>query len=301
MKRFLFAGASLALWRALCRRAPVDLRGKVVIVTGASSGIGLETARRFSAEGARVVLAARRAEVLRRVAAELEAAHGTPVLAVPVDLTKEEDRRALIDAARRAFGRVDVLVNNAGITHIGRFHRHDPDHLYQLVQLNLYAYMRLTQLVLPAMLRRGAGHIVYVSSVTGRIPFPGLIGYTASRAGVVGLAGALRRELVGTGVHVSLVLPTWTRTPIASKEEFDMVARFGIPVETVDRPTAAIVDAVRYRRREVMLGGARMKLALLVEKFAARLIDWFISALLALFPDAREMLYRDRGATGTDN
>ncbi|MBN1285080.1 MAG: SDR family NAD(P)-dependent oxidoreductase [Anaerolineae bacterium] len=294
-QRRLLLGVALlgggALLRALRRPAPVDLRDKVVIVTGASSGIGLAAARAFAAEGARLVLAARRAEKLHEAAGELARAHGRPPLVVPTDVTDEAGRRALIDAAVETFGRIDVLVNNAGVTWIGAFYTHDPDDLQQMLQVNVYAYLRLAQLVLPVMLRQGSGYIVNIGSIAGRCPVPGMVGYVASRAAIHGFTYALRRELAGTGVHVSLVMPTWTRTPIAGEHEFAMVESVGLPVDDVQIPAAAAVDAVRRRRRSVTLGGMSMAACLACEALAPQVVDWVVRAVLRLRPDFTEMLF----------
>lgn len=293
-KRLILGMAVLGgagLWRALRRAAPVDLRDKVVIVTGASSGIGLAVARGFAAEGARLVLAARRTEKLHEIADELTATYGASTLVVPTDVTEEAGCTGLVEAAMARFGYIDVLVNNAGVTMVGAFHMQDPGTLQQLLQVNVYGYLRLTQLVIPSMLRRRAGHIVNVGSVVGRFYPPGMVGYVASRAAILGFTEALRRELTGTGICVSLVMPTWTRTAIASEAEFDMVASAGLPVDDVETPAAAIIEAVRRRRRTVMLGGVRMAALFSMEALAPRLVDWLVRGIFYFKPDFAAMLF----------
>lgn len=257
-------GGGLALLR-VSRREPVALRDKVVIVTGASSGIGKTAARAFAREDARVVLVARRAEPLREVAAELETC-ASPALIVPTDVTCDDQLHALVETVLRAFGRIDVLVNNAGLA-CGGYHQDiDPARLRRLVATNVYAPMRLAQLVLPVMLRQRSGHIVNISSMAGYIPAPGQAAYCATRAALLSFSAALRRETAGTGVHVCAVMPTFVTTPMTRAVSERAVRASGAlwPVERFDPPevvAAAIVDAVRYHRREVPMGGLEMRLA----------------------------------------
>ncbi len=278
------AAGSLA-WRACRRRKPVNLRGKVVIITGASSGIGRAAAHAFAAEGAWLVLAARRADVLDEVRAEL-AVYDVPVLAVPTDVSRDDDLRRLVDETRRVCGRIDVLVNNAGLSYGGPLAELPPARVRALLAVNLYGPMRLTQMVLPVMLRQGpdrqgwAGHIVHVTSLAGQLPAPGMAVYAATRIGLTRFGDALRRELDGTGVRVSAVFPTWTRTPMADRvSEAQMRAsRTLLSAEGFDEPevpAAAIVDAVRRNRREVVLGGLQMRVGYILERLLPGLMDWY--------------------------
>lgn len=295
----------VALWQEWQRRQhPVTLEGKVVIITGATSGIGREAAHTFAAQGARVVLAARRADVLDAVQGEI-AIYGSPTLVAPTDITDPDQRAALIRAALDAFGRVDVLVNNAGLSYGGWHQDVPPDQVRALLEVNFLGAVALTRLALPVMLRQPAddnglrGHIVNVTSMAGRVASPGMAAYVATRRGLDGFSAALRRELGGTGIRVSSVFPTWTQTPMAAGVDETALHRTGAfwGVEHFDHPDVpalAILDAVRYNRRVVALGGPQVRLGRLVETLAPWLADLYWRAWVDL--DAYIGLLRRLGA-----
>jgi NADP-dependent 3-hydroxy acid dehydrogenase YdfG len=178
------------------------MSGRVVIVTGGSSGIGEATARAFVRAGDRVVLAARRAERLRALAAELPGS-----LAVPADLTKGDDITRLVGATMQAFGRIDVLVNNAGTARYDWLERLSEDGIRNEILLNLMAPVLLTKAVLPAMQAEGRGVVINVSSVAGRIGVPSMAIYNTAKFGLEGFTEALRREVGPQGIRVCLVSP----------------------------------------------------------------------------------------------
>jgi NADP-dependent 3-hydroxy acid dehydrogenase YdfG len=185
----------------------IDLAGKTVIVTGASSGIGAATARLLHAAGARPVLAARRADRLAALSDELGGA-----LAVPTDVTDPGQVRALVSAALDRYQRIDGLVNNAGASLHGPLDQVDLAEFSQVVQLNVVGLLAVTQAVLPAMRDQGFGRIVNISSGTTRRVAAGVGAYAATKSAVNMLSGVLRQELAGDGVAVSLLLPSITAT-----------------------------------------------------------------------------------------
>jgi len=185
----------------------MDIEGAVCIVTGASSGIGAATARLLASKGATVVLAARRAERLDALAAELPRA-----LAVPTDLTIEENVERLVARSLDTFGRIDVLVNNAGQgLHVPLLELAAAD-LRAVFELNVLAPLALMQAVLAGMQTRFEGAIVNVSSATSLRVFPGLGGYAATKAALNMLSQIARLEFEGLGVQVSVVYPSVTAT-----------------------------------------------------------------------------------------
>ncbi len=185
----------------------LDLTGAVVIVTGASSGIGEATARALAAAGASPVLAGRRADRLRSLSAELQSA-----LAVPTDVTEPEQVAELVAQTLACHGRIDGLVNNAGASLTGALADVDPQEFAARLQLNVVAIVRVTQAVLPTMLSQRRGRIVNISSGTTRMVPTGNGAYAATKAAVNMVTAVQRQELAGTGVVVGLVVPSVTGT-----------------------------------------------------------------------------------------
>lgn len=212
-----------------------------MVLTGASSGIGRAAAEALAARGDALVLAARREDELRVLARTLDAS-GSRVVAGRADVAVQADREALIEAARAQFGRVDALVNNAGISIARGMWWDDPDPL-RVLEVNLTAPIELTRLVLPEMRARGRGHIVNVGSVAGRAATHGM--YSASKFGLRGFSLALRRELLGSGVHVSLIAPGFVRT--------ELTAAAKLPMPGPDVVARAIADVLDRPRREVIV------------------------------------------------
>ncbi|GAB4006808.1 SDR family NAD(P)-dependent oxidoreductase [Nocardioides ultimimeridianus] len=184
-----------------------QLEDRVVVVTGASEGLGVQIARAARAAGARVAIAARRGDRLAAVAEEL----GDHVLAVSCDITAEAGCQTLVATVAERFGRIDALVNNAGIAASGPAEAESPELVEQVVRTNLLAPYRLCQLVAPAMLERGEGAIVNVSSIGSLASFDrfGLAAYDASKAGLNGLTRELAAQWGGRGVRVNAVAPGW--------------------------------------------------------------------------------------------
>lgn len=218
----------------------MDWKGRVAIVTGASSGIGATAARRLAREGLRVVLVARREERLRGVAAQIEAAGGE-TLTVAADLTEEQGRLLLAERVHAAYGPVDVLVNSAGLGWYG-FGTQMPWSLArQMIQVNMAAVVHLTLLFLPEMKARDRGHIVNVGSIAGNLPSQGVALYCATKSFLDAFTTALYRELRGTCVHVSVVKPG----PV-STEFFDTASTAGLrmPAERFAVKPERVADSI---------------------------------------------------------
>lgn len=187
----------------------MDIKGKVVIVTGASSGIGEATAREFGRQGARVVLAARRAERLAALAQEIWAmGTGAEALAVPADLSKLDDIQSLIRQALEKFGRIDVLVNNAGFGRLDWLENLDPVRdIEAQFDVNVLGVVQATRLALPVMIEQRSGHIINMGSMAALVATPTYTIYAASKHAVHGFSEALRREVRPWGIHVSMIYP----------------------------------------------------------------------------------------------
>lgn len=184
---------------------------KVVIVTGASSGIGAETVRLFARRGWRVVLAARSTEIIDQMAQEIEE-RGGQALALTTDVTVNEDITALVQLTKERFGRVDVLVNNAGRGMVGAVAELDLEQLEALFRLNLYAPIAALQAVVPIMREQGGGVIINVSSMLENIAAPFMSAYTASKIALSYFTDAARAELDHAGIAVINMLPGSTNT-----------------------------------------------------------------------------------------
>ena len=189
---------------------PSDLSGKVVIVTGASSGIGAATARLLHDAGASPVLAARRADRITELGRALDGA-----LAVRTDVTDLADISRLVDLTLDRHGRIDGLVNNAGVALHQPLDVLDLDEFASVLDINVISVVAMTQAVLPAMRAQGSGRIVNVSSGTTRMVMPGVGAYAATKAAVNMLTAVARQELASDGIAVSLVLPFITATEFA--------------------------------------------------------------------------------------
>jgi short-subunit dehydrogenase len=183
-----------------------ELGGRTAIVTGASRGLGRYIARALAAERMNLVLAARSRDGLQAAQAEAQAA-GVKAVAVPADLVRRADLEALVAAATREFGAIDVLVNNAGTISLFPYERLSPDDIEHEMQVNLVAPMLLTRLVVPLMLERRQGHIVNISSMAGKTGPPFDAPYAASKAGLIGFTESLRSEYSGRGVSASVICP----------------------------------------------------------------------------------------------
>ncbi|MBI2528271.1 MAG: SDR family NAD(P)-dependent oxidoreductase [Candidatus Rokubacteria bacterium] len=227
-----------------------DLAGGVAVVTGASAGIGAGTARALGRAGMRVALCARRRDRLERLRTEMLGT-GSEAAAYPVDVTDAPAVRAMVDDVAARWGRIDVLVNNAGRGLAARFEDTTPEEFRELMELNVLAVVTATQAVLPVMRRQGRGHIINVSSVVGRRGIPGRSAYAATKFALRGLSEALRMELRGSGIAVSLVFPIYTRTEFHDVEPSRMVfPRMGA-VQSVEQVARAILRCVQRPRPEV--------------------------------------------------
>jgi short-subunit dehydrogenase len=262
---------------------PRELAGRVVVVTGASSGIGAATAVACGRAGMRVVLAARRAGRLAAVAADVSAAGGTARV-VPTDVGDEAAVRTLIDGTVDAWGRVDVLVNNAGVGILATVDQTTPAEFERLVRVNYLGAVHGVLAALPHMRRQGAGHIVNVASVVGKRASPFRAAYVASKFALVGFSEALRMELRGTGIHVTCVCPIGTATEFHDVEPNRLgVPGRGGPIQTAEHVARTIVRALRRPRAEVH-PYPPARLLFLANDVAPGLVD---RLLLRLSPRAR--------------
>lgn len=195
------------------------LQGKVVLITGASSGFGEDAARLFAREGCIVVLAARRAERLQSIAAQIHAAGGE-AFAIPVDVKQAHEIDQMAQTILDRYGKVDILLNNAGFGAMDWFENIKPEHhIESLIRVNLTGTMLVTHAILPSMLKRREGHIINMASVAGLIASPLISTYAASKYGVRAFTDALRREVSPFGIKVSGIYPGPARTEFGKQLE----------------------------------------------------------------------------------
>ena len=192
------------------------LRGKVVLITGASRGLGLALAEEFGRAGARLILTARDPWELERARSLLIKQNAVQdpadILIFPADLRQKEDAEHLAAQSTRYFGQVDVLVNNAGVITVGPIENQTPEDFHEVMDSNFFSGLHCTLSILPQMLERGSGSIVNITSVGGKIAVPHLLPYTASKFAAVGFSEGLHAEIRSKGVHVLTVCPGLMRT-----------------------------------------------------------------------------------------
>lgn len=197
----------------------MEVQNKVVIITGASMGIGAATAHVFAEAGAKLVLAARSADKLEAVAHSLPAQ--TETLIVPTDMTDQAQVRALIDQAYHRFGRIDILINNAARAVAGWIATVNPDHYRQIIELNMLGPLHAMQAVVPKMKAQGGGVIINISSTVSKTAIPGIGTYASTKYALNGLSLTARNELAADNIRVVLFHPGMTTTDFGKNAVFE--------------------------------------------------------------------------------
>jgi len=194
-----------------------ELKGKVALVTGSTRGVGYEVARLYLAEGMKVIINGRRTEVVNRTASKLNSEFGANAIPIPADLSDHEETEMLANQALALAGRIDVLVNNAGIGNYAVMPALEPEAAREMIEVNLYAPYLLTKLLLPQMLERGDGYIINIASLGARYTWPGGAFYCATKAGILQFSNGLHTDLMGKGIKVTCVLPGRIDTEFAGR------------------------------------------------------------------------------------
>jgi short-subunit dehydrogenase len=251
-----------------------DPANKTVLITGAGGGFGHHMVRQFRAAGARLILTDISDDALKHA---LQDAGDDLVASATADLATEEGCYAVAELCALHGVTPDILINNAGIAVAGPFPRVPREAWETLLQINLLAPMRLCNLFIPAMVERGSGHIVNISSIAGWFGAQGLSSYCASKFGLRGFGEALAGDLHGTGVRVTTVCPSFSRTPILDSPQFGYEQSRAVPEYLLSEPedvAAHIVKGVRRNRRYVF-PDPWAKLLSRVVRFA----PWFVPFL----------------------
>ncbi len=223
-----------------------NMANRIAFVTGASRGIGRACALALSAGGAKVVLAARQLDKLEQVAAEIRAAGGEAFV-VPIDLASQDSIKEAFSKASKEFGRIDILINNAGLTRDGLAMRMKRDDWDAVLQTNLSGSFFCIQQVLPPMVRERWGRIVNITSVVGESGNAGQANYAASKAGLIGLTKSLAQELASRNITVNAVAPGFVETDMTASLSDELKAKIteSVPLKRIGRPED-VAAAVKF-------------------------------------------------------
>jgi short-subunit dehydrogenase len=250
----------------------------VLLVTGASSGIGAAVARRFAQEGYRLVLAARRLDRLEALAQEFRA-RGGQALPVAADLSRLEDVQRLTKVALEEYGQIDILFNNAGLGRLNWLEALEPvDEVQAQVQVNLLGVIWMAQAVLPYMIERRSGHIINMASLAAWGAPPTYSVYSASKFGVRGFTEALRREVSLYGVHVSGIYPGAVDTEFGAQARIQRKTGITTPPRlrlTTEEVAQAVLRLAQRPRRAVILPGY-MRWVIALNTLSPALVDWAV-------------------------
>lgn len=226
-----------------------NIAGKVIVITGASSGMGAAAARHLAAEGASIVVAARRVDRIETLVADITKSGGNAV-AVATDVTQLDDMQRLVDTAVQTFGRIDVLINNAGIMPLSPLERLKVDEWNQMIDVNLRGVLHGIAAALPYMKEQRSGHIIVTGSVAAYKVFPGSAVYSATKFALRGLSEGLRQEMKPYNIRNTLISPGAVTTELldhiserdVQSANQDYVGKVGIPAESYARMVAFAVS-----------------------------------------------------------
>jgi len=251
-----------------------QFNGMVVLLTGGSRGIGPIVAEALAKRGASIALAARSKNGLTEVATRLIEL-GSDALAMPVDLSQPSKREELVADVLKKFGKIDILINNAGLETEGAYTELSWSSIRETIEVNLIAPMALTHLVLPEMLKRKTGHIVNIASIAAKSGAPYAATYSGTKAGLAEWTRALRLELADTGVHFSTIFPGYVR-------EVGMFAKFGMHSPCLigscapSQVAKAVVQAIETGRVEKIINSRPLRYSFMINELSPGFGDWLM-------------------------
>ena len=231
----------------------MDFKNKVVVITGASSGIGEATAIKFAKKHANVVLVARRKEKLLEVEKKISNFSGTTLIC-QCDVSNKEQVELMSKKVLETFGRIDILVNNAGFVIYGKVSELSIEEIVAQMETNYFGMIYCTKAFLPHMLEQHSGHIVNIASVGASFGVPGIASYCATKYAMLGFSEGLRHELDGTGIGLTVVSPIMVRTPLFDHPSFEKFSKFSTGISLSSETVAnAITKASNSARFEIVV------------------------------------------------
>ena len=227
----------------------MDIQDKVVIITGASGGIGLATARLFAQEGAKIALAARSADTLHTIVNELHEQH-REAIAIPTDMRNKDAIEALVDSVFQQYGRIDILINNAGQVVSGKVADVDIDQFRQIFELNVLGPVEAMQAIIPKMRQNGGGLIINVSAIVSKMSLPGVGAYAATKAAFNMISDSARVELASDNIRITTMFPRKTATNfgkngLSNTNQAPRPAQSGPEPDSAEAVAQKILEAAR--------------------------------------------------------
>ena len=253
-----------------------DLKGRTALITGASAGIGVHVARALAREGMNLVLAARRADELDKVAAEMREL-GVKAFVFPTDVADERQLQTLVERTMSELGSIDVLVNNAGIEAFRRFEEIPPADIRRTIDVNLTATLLLTRYVIPHMRQAGRGHIVNMASIAGKQGPAFAAAYGASKAGLIAFTQSLRSEYHGTGISASAICPGFAADGGVYEElrkRSGKSAPWYVGSTTSEAVARAAVKAIKWNKPETIINVPALRPLFTLCAVFPRLGEW---------------------------
>jgi short-subunit dehydrogenase len=256
-----------------------SLKGKVVWITGASSGIGEALVYAFASQGARLILSSRRKEELERVKGNCPAPRQAEIRVLPLDLAQSSTLQLTTEAAIQLFGHIDILINNGGISQRSLAKDTILEVDRKIMEVDFFGTIAITKYLLPHFMKRKSGHYVTITSVTGIVATPFRTGYAAAKHALHGFFDALRAEVWKDNIYVTLVLPGWVQTQVS----VNALSGDGTQHNQMDETTAhglqpsyvayRVVQAVKSRKQEVYIAGTKETMAIYLKRFVPRLFS----------------------------
>ena len=231
----------------------MDFKNKVVVITGASSGIGEATAIKFAKKHANVVLVARRKEKLLEVEKKISNCSGSS-LVCQCDVSNKDQVEQMAKTVLQTYGRIDILVNNAGFVIYGKVSELSTEEIVAQMETNYFGMIYCTKAFLPQMLEQHSGHFVNVASIGASFSAPGVASYCATKYAMLGFSEGLKHELYGTGVDLTVVSPIMVRTPLFDHPSFENFSKFSTGISLSSETVAkAIIKASNSSRLEIVV------------------------------------------------